>query len=488
MKRYLLKAIFPKQAAAWGMGLTAALIMGNLLSCASTLPPASAPAPAVPPERVESGEALPPPTDTQSILERIAECLGRGDFDGALALFDTIESPEAESSEIRLLKASVLSSAGRIPDARLMVEDILSQEPENVEALFVLSSIEGASGREREQRTILERVVKADPSHVEALSALGNIALRARSLRTAASYFDKALAVEPENGDALVGRAGVYRYERKPKEAEILLNKAVALYPQWAAPLSDRARIYREAGYPNEALKDLDAAKKLDGRNYWIAIDRGNVLIDINRKEEALTEFGRAIGLDPNNFLAYVYSAGIKDELGDLDGAERDYAVLARLNPEYYFAFEGLGIHKMRHGLWAEARDAFVEAYRRAPKESAYALLAALNWMRAGRPADPKQFLAEVLRKAQRETMEWYMLRLYHDLTGDTDVAARIDRERNFDTKARMLFYLAQYYDIRGNRNLADRYFLQVKDLNRRGIPEWRLNEWLLEERGLKAF
>jgi hypothetical protein len=80
------------------------------------------------------------------------------------------------------------------------------------------------------------------------------------------------------------------------------------------------------------------------------------------------------------------------------------------------------------------------------------------------------------------------MLRLYHDLAGDNDVALRVDRERNPDTKARMLFYLAQYYDIRGNRILADKYFLQVKDLNRRAIPEWRLNEWTLDERKLKAF
>jgi hypothetical protein len=51
-----------------------------------------------------------------------------------------------------------------------------------------------------------------------------------------------------------------------------------------------------------------------------------------------------------------------------------------------------------------------------------------------------------------------------------------------------MLYYLAEYYDIRGNKNLANRYFLQVQDLNRNYVIEWRLNEWALEKRNLGSF
>ncbi|MDR1100204.1 MAG: hypothetical protein LBL28_06945, partial [Treponema sp.] len=195
----------------------------------------------------------------------------------------------------------------------------------------------------------------------------------------------------------------------------------------------------------------------------------------------------RAISIDPETFIAYVYSAGIKDESGDYEGAEKDYTVLAKLKPEYYFAFEGLGVIKMRNHQWAEARDAFLEAYRQAPAEQGYALLAAMNWMRAGKINDPRQFLEQALRKVERESLDWYMLRLYHDLAGDNDMAIRIDREKNLDNKARMLYYLANYYDIRGSRVLADKYFIQVKELDRRAIPEWRLNEWIIEERNLKA-
>jgi hypothetical protein len=108
--------------------------------------------------------------------------------------------------------------------------------------------------------------------------------------------------------------------------------------------------------------------------------------------------------------------------------------------------------------------------------------------MRAGKPSDPKQFLEASLRKVPRDTMEYYMMRLYYDLSGDNDVALRVEKEKTLDTKARMLYYLANYYDVRGNVSLANRYFLLCREMDRKYIPEWRLNEWAVTERHLVAF
>ncbi|GHU87669.1 hypothetical protein FACS189476_03480 [Spirochaetia bacterium] len=415
----------------------------------------------------------------------MSEFLARGQFDEALALFDAIDPAEANTSGIRLLKASVLSSAGRPAEGRIITQAVISEEPSNIDALFVLAAVEGASGKEKEQQSILERIIKADPANTAALVDLGNMALRSGSYRNAASYFDRALQGDDGNFDALLGRALIYLYSHDPKNSETLLNKAVVLYPASAAPLHERARLYKNTGYKRQALIDLDAAKERDSENYWIAVDRGSVLVDLNRKREALEEFNRANQLEPGNFLGYVYSAGLKDEFGDYNGAEQDYEILSKLKPDYYFAFEGLGMHRMRKGFLSEAKDAFLEAYKYAPNEASYALLAAANWMRASSISAPKQFLEEAIRRARRDSLEWYMLRLYHDLAGDNDLAIKIDKEKNSEKKAQMLYYLANYYDIRGNRSLANRYFLRMKELNIQTIPEWRLNEWAITERGL---
>ncbi|MDR1804151.1 MAG: hypothetical protein LBQ94_11160, partial [Treponema sp.] len=221
-----------------------------------------------------------------------------------------------------------------------------------------------------------------------------------------------------------------------------------------------------------------------------LAFDKAQLLLDIERKPEALAEFNRAIAINPNEYTPYAYTAGLRDDLGDHEGAERDYAILARLKPEYYFALEGLGLHKMRKGEWAAARDAFMEAYRQAPNEHYLALLTAISWMRMGDVTAPRAFLNQVQSRVTRNTLEWYMFRLYYDMTSrnyqsEYDVVTRLDREQDETVKARMLFYMAWYYELRGVTTAANRYFRMVNEMDQRAIPEWRLNEWILIDRGM---
>ncbi|MDR0475171.1 MAG: tetratricopeptide repeat protein [Treponema sp.] len=430
---------------------------------------------------------------TQAILGDIFNLLSEFNFNDAIALFDTINPAEARSAQIRLIKASVLASAGKAAEARAIAEAVIKEEPNNIDALYVLSSIESALGKTKEQRTLLERILKEEPGHIDALTDMGKLFMELRQYKNAAPYFDRILAIQPDNMEALLGRARIYRLEKDPKNAEALYNKAVTLHPYRADVWQNRARLYRGMGFPVQALEDLNRAKSLDPADYWIAIDRGSTLLDLNRKSEALDEYQRAIGLNPNEFIAYAYTSGIKDEMGDIDGAGRDYEALARLKPDYPYAFEGLGFHKMRDRKWAEAKDAFLETYRQLPNDWFYGVLAAINWMKASGEAGPRQFLSQSMAKLKRDSTEYYVYRLFYDLSGkvyagETDMLRRADQESNKEVKARLLFYLANYYDIRGIKNLADRYFLQCKELNQRSLPEWRLNEWIMEARGILPY
>jgi tetratricopeptide (TPR) repeat protein len=423
--------------------------------------------------------------EIEIILTEVIERLVSRDFSTALELFNTLPPEHAESTEVRILRGSIYNAAGRPADARRIANSILSSESNNTEALMILADAAALENRDRERRQFLERVLNINPNHVRALNDMANINLGNQNLRVAANYFDRALTADPNNGEALVGRASVFRYSRDPRSAERLLNQAITIYPQWARPLHERARLYKGSGFHADAIEDFRAALRLDQDNYWVLVDYGSTLMEINRKQEALEVLARAINIAPDIFLAYVYSAAIRDELGDYEGAEREYIILSRLRPDYYFAFEALGIIRMRNRQWALARDAFLEAYRQAPREYSYAILAAINWMRAGRQSDPRQFLAQVMRTAPRDSLDFAMLRLFHDMGNDSDVVVRVENERNIFTKSRMLFYLASFYDIRGSRTLADRFHLMVQDIDAVGQLEWKLNEIIMAERGI---
>ncbi|MCL2809716.1 MAG: tetratricopeptide repeat protein [Treponema sp.] len=420
-----------------------------------------------------------------SIWDEVADRLSRREYSAALALCDTLPPEYARSTQVRIMRASIYNAAGRPVEARRIAESIISTERNNTEALMILADAALLENRDRDRRQFLDRVISIDPNHARALNDLANINLRNQNLRNAATYFDRALAAEPNNGEALVGRASVHRYNREPRNAERLLNQAISLYPNWARPFAERGRLYKGAGLYADAIEDFSEALRLDPENYWVLVDYGQTLMEVNQRQEALDLFNRAIKADSNIFMAYVYSAALKDEFGDYAGAEQDYLQLTRLRPDYYFGFEALGVIRMRNKQWALARDAFLEAYKQAPREYSYALLAAINWMRAGRQTDPRQFLAQVLRATPRDTVEHAMLRLFHDLNGDENVAILVENERNILKKSQMLFYLASYYDIRGSRTLSDRFYLLSQELDAVGSLEWQLNEIVLKERGI---
>jgi len=427
----------------------------------------------------------------ESVLFQVSDLLSDFRYNEAIALFDTIPQDIRDNTSFLLLRASILNSAGRYSEAFSIADAINRAEPGNIEAMFVLSAIEGAQGRADRQQALLEGILRIDPNNVDASIELGKLHLRNRSLRNAATNFHRVFSIYPDNFDALIGLGQYFRLSRDYEEAELFLNRAVELYPQSAEARVERARLYRNGSFLINALDDLDLAAELAPNNYWVAIDRGTLLLEMNRRRQALEEFERAIQINPGESQAYIYTSALKDEFGDFDGAMEDYAIVSVLRPDYFYAFEGLGIHLMRHERWEEARDAFMEAYRRAPDDHFFALLAAISWIRVDR-AGPRQFIAQVNTRVERESLAWFMFRLFYDLTamshaGETDMAARLDRETNPVLKARMLFYMAQYYEIRNAVNLANRYYLMVYEMDTRvrAIPEWRYIEWVLRSRNL---
>ncbi len=445
------------------------------------------------PETTATAEKVPPEKpltkeeQIAKVLGSVREAMQQGKFSQALELFDQLDKDTAATAPLQRLRSSILAASGNLNDARLTLQNLLLKDADSQETLLLLADVEGLGGNTQEQKRLLERIVSINPKNTQALTHLGDIAYEAKTYKLAEAYYKKALSIDPDNSEALLGQGKVDRYNRNPKAAETSFNKAIALNPEWALPLQERARLYRENNFLREALADLDKAKALAPGDYWVALDRGNVLLDLGRKKEALTEYDRAISINKDYFLAYVYSAGIRDELGDYTGAERDYKRLSELNPDYYFAFEALGMLYMMDKRWRDARDAFIEAYKRSPSHNGYALLASISWYRIGKAQEVKGFLEKVIPTVSPNTLEWYMLRLFYDFSGDTDIANRIGSEKKLDTKARMLYYLAQYYDLKGNTSLANKYFIMVRDMNRKNMIEWRLNEWEMMSRGLQS-
>jgi tetratricopeptide (TPR) repeat protein len=437
-------------------------------------------------------EALQPPVQaepavslTDEIMANILVCLKMGDFDGALALFDQFPDEDAKTAGIRLLKTSVYVSAGRIPEGHRLVNEVIGDEPLNADAFYALFRVETVAENKQAARKALDEALKIDENHIPALNALGNLYAQNDSWRFAVAQFDKVLSISPADLTALTGKASVLRYQNRHDEALIFANQAVERHPDKTQGYAVRAQLFRDAGQMGKALADLVSAEELDPGDYWVSYDKARALLALNRAEEALQTFERAIALDSTEFSAYVYSAGMLADKGDFVTAEQRYNELARLNPDYFYAYEGIGMLKMRSKEYAAARDAFLLAYEKAPTENGYAVLAALNALRVQKPFEVKPFLEAAMRVVKRDTLDYAILRMLNDFNGDVNVARQIESEKNMFLKGKMAFYLAEFYDICGKTALADAYYEKCREVNRRDTVEWRLNEWRMEERSL---
>ena len=58
----------------------------------------------------------------------------------------------------------------------------------------------------------------------------------------------------------------------------------------------------------------------------------------------------------------------------------------------------------------------------------------------------------------------------------------QVENESNANKRGKYLFYLAMYYQIRGNDNIAQKYYINVQEMQSPTFFEYRLNDWAIEK------
>ncbi|MDR2047998.1 MAG: tetratricopeptide repeat protein [Treponema sp.] len=132
--------------------LLSIFVVWGMISCASKPSPAHSGVP----QTKEPAR----PLSTQDILRNIAGLCEKGDYEGALVLFDAIDAIDAETDTIRLLKASVYLSAGGYNEAGDIAGRISAASPRNTQPLLIMAAVEQARGNVKEQKVLLDRVLK----------------------------------------------------------------------------------------------------------------------------------------------------------------------------------------------------------------------------------------------------------------------------------------------------------------------------------------
>jgi tetratricopeptide (TPR) repeat protein len=477
-----------------------ALVMGAFFSCVSPQRPGPTPTPSASPSATPSATptpsakptptAVPTPTPSaaptpsvaqlkQAYFEKIQAKVASGDRAGAIDLLVDYLKTWPEDLRAKQVLASLYLSTSQFDKAKATLDSILAADPGNSDALYTLAMLSGSQGDEKAEQKYLEQTVAKDPKNARALAQLGDIYLGQKNTGKAADFYKQALAADPSNYQATVGLGRVAFYNSRDDEAIGFYSQAIALDPKNATAWSLRAQVRFEDDDNAGAISDAKQAIDLEPNAPWHWIDLGRFYAKLGYNFDALDAFNHAISIDPGYFLSYVYRGGLFELANRDDEAIADYEKLVSLNPKYWYAYESLGVLYFKKADWSRSRDALTKAYAQSQRYE-YQMLIAITLLQEKKKSEAKTFLSKCLPTVNRDSLQYYVMRLFYDQSGDSDVTVKVSSEKKPLLKAQMLFYLAFYYELMGKKELGMKYRLQVREMKQVSLMEYRMNEWYL--------
>ncbi|MCR5763911.1 MAG: tetratricopeptide repeat protein [Treponema sp.] len=422
---------------------------------------------------------------------KLQQALTSGSAKDALALYDEVPENFADDTDLLVLKASLLISDNQLNNAKSICIDLNKKNPSDSTVIELLAYIAKLQGDTGNQNKYLKTLLAEDQYNVTANVEMAQNMFENKNYKQARLYYQKALVRDPENEDVLfgLGRADYFLGGKDPskdKEAEATFKKILEKNPDYAPAYSYLGKIAAADNRYKVASDYVRQAIDIDDTNYNYFIDYGMYESNLGHFDTAIQSWTDAISLQPEYFLAYAYRAGIYDEQNQVEKAVADYKSVVKYNPNYYFAYESLGILSLKKCDWTTARKAFEKCFEFDKSENiSYPLMITYCYYREGNKLKAKSFSDKVLRKLDRNSIDYAMLRVWHDESGELPLPQKIAALDNSNKKGKMYFYLGLYYENFGGVEIARENYAKVISLNNPMFFEYRLAEWNLNTENL---
>lgn len=418
--------------------------------------------------------------ETINFAEELQKHLMAGDINGAISLYKDIPENLKNDVDLKILESSLLLSVGRLEEAKTIVNELKNSGNNTIEVMEVNAEIANASGKLADIQKATDELLKADPANITANLILGNRWALKKKYKLACDYYRKVILKESSNEDGLFGYGQMSYYLGNLKESEKAFKKLAEVNPESDIAYQYLGKLAAEEENYKLSIENIQKAIALNPQNSDYYIDLGNYSRNLGRYDDAEKAWTKSISLAPDYFLGYTYRAGLYDEQNRTDEALADYKMVVKTNPKYYFAFEEIGILEFHKENWEEARKYFSKA-NEISESYAYKLMILATYIKQGKTFEMKQLSEKYMKPLDRNSLEYKMIRLYHDqgpVNAENAVAKDIEKETSKNKKGKMKYYLALYYDMKGSKSVAAEYYNQITKMQTPMFFEYRLAEW----------
>lgn len=209
---------------------------------------------------------------------------------------------------------------------------------------YVTGGIALRQGLDADARKHLDRAVDLDAALPEPHLLLGNLLARERDFERAAAHYTSALEQLPDDTDLLLKRATALLNLGRTEDARKDLQRLLQAEPnhlQAAIRLAQIDEVEGRAADADARLRQLaerwkDGRERLAIERAWAELQRGRGDLHV-----AIEHLRRGLEAAPNEHAARVELARLLGGIGDLEGAEREFARVLRAWPTHSDALQG---------------------------------------------------------------------------------------------------------------------------------------------------
>lgn len=417
-------------------------------------------------------------------VEKLQDALSSNDIQSAIALFENLPASLESDTDLKLLHASILLSAGDYAKAKTLNNELLAANSDNIEALELAAQIAIASKNKTDEKTALNALLAKNPNNPTANIIKGNQQALRKKYKLAKNFYLKALTGDSTNLEAIFGYAQMSYYTDNLDEAKRYFQRLLELDPYNAQAYAYMGKLAAENENYYEAISQINKALELHPNNYDYYIDLGQYKRYTGKFKEAEVAWSKAISIDPSYFLAYTYRAGLYDEQNMFKEALADYHKIIETNPKYYYSWEEIGILEFHLGNWAGARNAFLKA-NSIFNSTAYQLMVILTYLKENNLFKAKEYAQLAMKPLDRNSLDYKIIRLFHDQGGvnaENAIMKDLDKETDKNKRGKMMYYFAMYFDLKGMNQIAREYFVKIQKMQSPMFFEYRLAEWGMEQ------
>jgi len=211
----------------------------------------------------------------------------KGQFEDAGFLLDQVLESHPQHVAALIAKSALQLKAGRVPEAKHLLQIAFGQKPDDPVILTNLASLALYENRLADALENLGTVTSLHPQHLPAVLLRGQIHLQRGDLDQARTFLAQAARLGPADPEVLVARSTLALSLQNLAEAAALLDKALEIDPDHVRALATLAQVRVLAG-------DFDAAARLAAKAHLEAPQDPDIAVSLAQVYLASGALGEA--------------------------------------------------------------------------------------------------------------------------------------------------------------------------------------------------